>query len=259
MAGTLSGRVAIVTGAGRGIGRATAMLFARESARVIIATRTPGPGEAVVHAIAAEGGSAFLIPIDITSRSAVHHVIQATMERFGQIDIVLHNAAAMMPSLITELDDADLDLILTVNLKAAFWFAAEAQPYLCKSNAARLLFTSSITGNEQAHPMYAAYGASKAGLNGFIRQAACELAAHGITVNGVAPGVVFTDRTMAAIPQHQRDEMAASIPRGKAGAPEDVAHVLLMLAHPAAAHVTGQIVVVDGGQSLAASYNTVRK
>ena len=254
MVGALTGRAAIVTGGGRGIGKAASLLFAREGASVLIATRTPGPGEQVVHAIRAGGGKAELLAIDITTRQSVREVLTKTLERFGRIDIVLHNAATMTPSSISSLSDDALDQILSVNLKAAFWFGAEALPYLCKSDAARLLFTSSITGSQQSHTHYAAYGASKSGLNGFIRQAAYEFSAHGITVNGVAPGVVFTDAAIAALSPSQRDAISATIPRGRAGAPEEIAHVLLMLAHPAASHVTGQIIVVDGGQSLGVAH-----
>jgi 3-oxoacyl-[acyl-carrier protein] reductase len=250
MVGALSGRAVIVTGGGRGIGKAASVLFAREGASVLVATRTPGPGEQVVDAIRAGGGKADLLAIDISTRQSVRHVVAKALESFGRIDIVLHNAAAMTPSNIVSLSDDTLDRILDVNLKAAFWFGAEALPHLSKSDAGRLLFTSSITGSQHSHPGYAAYGASKAGLNGFIRQAAYEFSAHGITVNGVAPGIVFTEAALAALSPSKQDAISARIPRGRAGAPEEIAHVLLMLAHPAASHVTGQIIVVDGGQSL---------
>lgn len=254
MTGSLDSKVAIVTGGGKGIGRAAALLFAAEGAKVVVATRTAAPGQDAVDAIIAAGGEAFLIATTIDSRQTVKAVIDATVDRYGRLDIVLHNAAAMMASSIVDLDDAELDEILTVNLKSAFWFAAEGFAHLRRSGQGRLLFTSSITGNAQSHPNYAAYGTSKAGLNGFVRQAGYEFAADGVTVNGVAPGVTFTEGALAKLDAAQRALFATLIPRGQAGAPEDIAHVLLMLAQAGSQHVTGQTIIVDGGQSLGSAF-----
>jgi 3-oxoacyl-[acyl-carrier protein] reductase len=250
MSGRLKGRVAIITGAGRGIGRASAILFAREGASVIVATRSATPGQAVVNEICAEGGSAVLDTVDVSTRIAVTGLVTRTAERFGRIDIVLHNAATIGAASMEKLQDELLERILAVNLKAAFWFAAEALPYLEKSGAGRLLLTSSITGNRHVLAGYAAYGASKAGLNGFIRLAGHELARRGITVNGVEPGVTLTEGSRAAMPEGQRLAFAATIPRGRFASPDDVAQALLFLATPESSHITGQTIVVDGGQSL---------
>ncbi|WP_070153821.1 SDR family NAD(P)-dependent oxidoreductase [Sphingobium phenoxybenzoativorans] len=253
MADRLKGRVVIVTGGGRGIGRATAELFAREGASVVVATRTAAPGQEAVDAITAAGGTATLIATDVGTRQAVSDLIAQTIARFGKIDVILHNAAAFGASSIADLKDSELEEILAVNLKAAFWFAAEGLPHLRKSDAGRLLLTSSITGNRQAYPGYAAYGTSKAGLNGFIRQAGFEFASMGVTVNGVEPGVTFTEGALATLSEEQRAAFAAIIPRGQAGSSEDVAQALLFLASPESAHITGQTIVVDGGQSIGAA------
>ena len=250
----LQGRVAIITGGGKGIGRATAELFAREGASVVVATRTAEPGQETVDAIVAAGGTAMLVAIDVGSRKSVKEIIAQTVERYGKIDIILHNAAFMPAVAIADLTDDTLEQVLAVNLKAAFWFAAESLPILKKSDAGRLLFSSSITGNRQAYNGYAAYGTSKAGLNGFIRQAALEFAALGITVNGVEPGLTLSESALATIPAEQQAIFASMIPRGQAAMPEDIAQSFLYLASPEASHLTGQTIVVDGGQSIGTSF-----
>lgn len=221
---------------------------------MVIATRSLEPGQQVGNAISAQGGEALVVQTLLESRRAVQDVIHAALDHFGSLDIVLHNAASMTPGAISAVTDEELDDILTVNLKAAFWFVAEALEPLRSSSSGRFLFTSSITGNAQAHPNYAAYGTSKAGLNGFIRQAAFELAREGLTVNGVAPGVTLTEAVKSALGPDALATFAGIIPRGQAASPEEVAHALLMLAHPGASHITGQVIIVDGGQSLGSAF-----
>jgi 3-oxoacyl-[acyl-carrier protein] reductase len=145
---------------------------------------------------------------------------------------------------------ANLDRTLDLNLKAAFWLARSGLAHLEKSVAARLLFVSSIVGNRQAHTGFASYGASKAGLNGFIRQAAIELAAKKIRVNGVEPGATLTERVRSGLSEERLKTITAAIPLGRTASPDDVAAAVLFLASDDACHITGQTIVVDGGQSL---------
>jgi 3-oxoacyl-[acyl-carrier protein] reductase len=250
MTDRLSGRVAIVTGSGGGIGRAAAKLFAGEGACVVVATRTAASGQSAVDEIVAAGGRAALVAVDISTRISVRDLIARSADAFGAIDIVLHNAAVMDPGPLVGITDETLQQMMAVNLHSAFWFASEAAPYLQKSDAARLLFTSSTIGVRQMLPGFTAYGASKAGLNGFIRQAGYEWAAQGITVNGVEPGFVLTERYAEQLTPEQIARSTSTVPRGRPGSPEDIAQALLFLATPEAGHITGQTIVVDGGQSL---------
>ena len=247
---SLQGLTSIVTGGGQGIGRAIAQVFATAGSRVLVATRTEKSGAATVDAIRAAGGEAQLLVVDFDSRAASQATIDAALHHFGQLDIVVHNAAAFPLQRIADLTDEALDTTLTVNLKTAFWLAQLSLPHLTASRQGRLLFTSSVTGPRTAIPGLAHYGASKAGLNGFIRSAALEFAGAGITVNGVEPGLIRTP----AIESHTDDErfaqMAAAIPVGRLGDPEDIAEALLFLASAQAKFITGQTIIADGGALL---------
>lgn len=247
---TLDGLVAIVTGSGTGIGRAIALLFASEGASVVVANRTAAAGAKVVEEIRAAGGEARLCAVDLSSRTAVQSLISETVASYGKLDIVLHNAAAMIAKPIDQLTDDDLHTTFATNVDVAFWFISEALELLKASTNPRLLITSSIIGNQQMLPLQGAYGTSKAALNGFIRQAAYELAATGITVNGVEPGFIVTERFQEILSPEQIAENERFIPRQQAGTPEDIAHAFLFLASPHARHVTGQTIAVDGGQGL---------
>jgi len=250
MSGKLEGRVAIVTGGGRGIGRATAELFAAEGARVVVATRTAAPGEATVAAITKAGGEATLFVVDIGSREAVRDLVIRTIERYGALDIVLHNAAYIPYGKLGRLTDAELDKTFDVGLKAAFWLAADALPHLMASRAARILVTSSVAGNREVTPGLVHYGAMKAGLNGFIRGAALELAPRRITVNGIEPGLTMTHSLQVAAKPDQIRQMEAGIPLGRAAEPREIATAFLYLASDEAAYITGQTLVIDGGSML---------
>ena len=188
----LSGKVAIVTGAGQGIGEGIARVFAKAGAKVVLATRSQANGQAVTDSIVKGGGVAWLNQTDVGRHSEVKRVVAQTVERFGRLDIVIHNAAVYPVLSIEQLTDADIDLTLSVNLKAGFWFIQEALPHLRKQGGGRFIFTSSVTGPNVAMPGTAHYAASKCGLNGLIRTAALEYARQNITVNGVEPGYILT-------------------------------------------------------------------
>ncbi len=151
---------------------------------------------------------------------------------------------------IESLSDEQLDMTLSVNLKAAFWLTQDALPHLRKQGGGRILFTSSVTGPRVVMPETAHYAASKNGLNGFIRSAALEFAREGITVNGVEPGYILTPAMGALVDQEGLNEMASQIPLGALGAPDDIAHAMLFLASDQASYITGQTIVVDGGSTL---------
>jgi 3-oxoacyl-[acyl-carrier protein] reductase len=247
----LDRRIAVITGAGRGIGRAAALAFSAAGARVAIATRSAEPGEETLALIREAGGEGALFLCDVGEKQAIDTLIADVADQFGGLDIIVHNAAAFPKADIQDQEEEPFDHCLAVNLKAAFWLAAAARPLLARSDGARLLCVSSITGNRIINRGFGAYGASKAALNAFIRQAAAELACDGIRVNGVEPGSTRTEAVAAHWAKHGESAASKTIPLGRAALPEDIAHALLFLASDGAAHITGQTIVVDGGQGLA--------
>ena len=246
----LKDKVAIVTGAGQGIGEAIATVFAGAGARVVVATRTAGNGQETVDAIAQAGGEAILIQTDVGVHEQVARCVEQTVESYGRLDIMVHNAAVYPLHAIESLDDEALDTTLAVNLKACFWLSQAALPHLRRQGGGRLLFTSSVTGPTVAMPGTAHYAASKSGMNGFIRTAALEFARENITVNGVEPGYILTPAMQALGDDEEISQMAEMIPMGHLGAPEDIAHTMLFLASDSARYITGQTIVVDGGSTL---------
>jgi 3-oxoacyl-[acyl-carrier protein] reductase len=246
----LDGRVAIVTGGGRGIGKATAMLFAREGAKVVVATRTAAPGQEVVDAIKAEGGEAMLVAVDMGRRPEVEAMVQEAAAAYGRIDIVLHNAAYLMPAPLSDTPDDVLDAMFDVGVKACFWMTQAALPWLEKSPAGRILVTSSIAGNRKSLPTRVAYGSAKMAVTGFVRGAALELARQGITVNAVEPGLTRTHSLESVASDDQIKAMSAGLPIQRPGKPEEIAAAFLYLASDEAAYTTGQTLCVDGGSTL---------
>lgn len=250
MIGDLKGKVALITGAGQGIGEGIARCFATAGAQVVIATRTASSGNAVAKAIGEAGGTASVVQTDVGHRAEVQRAIAHTVETYGRIDIVIHNAAVYPVIAIEQLSDEDLDRTLAVNLKAAFWLIQESLPHLRKQGGGRIIFTSLVTGPRVAMPGTAHYAASKSGMNGLIRTAALEFARENITVNGVEPGYILTPAMSALGSDAELKEMANCIPIGKIGQASDIANAMLFLASPEASYITGQTIVVDGGSTL---------
>ena len=246
----LVGKVVIVTGAGRGIGESVAKLFAGEGALVSVNARTETDVQRVVAEIASSGGTAHGIVADISGPAGVQSVVLGTVERFGAIDVLVHNAGIFPFQPLETMEDSDWNHVLEVNLTSAFRLTKACLPHLKERRNGRVLFTSSVTGNRTGIGGLAHYGASKAGLNGFIRSAAMELAPYGITVNGVEPGLVLTPGAEAATTSEERDAMARFIPLKRWGTPMDIAHAMLYLASEGASYVTGQTIIVDGGALL---------
>ncbi len=246
----LVGKVVIVTGAGQGIGEAIAKLFATEGALVVVNARTDAHVQRVVSDITTSDGTAHGIIADIGSPEAVQTVVQGTVERFGAIDVLVHNAGIFPFQPLEEMEDRDWNQVLEVNLTSAFRFTKACAPHMKERGSGRVLFTSSVTGNRSGVAGLAHYGASKAGINGLIRAAAMELAPYGITVNGVEPGLVLTPGAEGVTTPEERDAMARFVPLQRWGTPLDIAHAMLYLASEGAGYVTGQTIVVDGGAVL---------
>lgn len=246
----LTGRVAIVTGAGQGIGEGIAKVFALSGAKVVVATRSADNGQQTVDDILDSGGEAMLIQCDIGQRSEVERVVAVTAERWNRVDIVIHNAAIFPIHSVEEMPDSVLDQTLSVNMKAGFWLTQAALPFFRRQGGGRIIFTSSVTGPTVAMPGTSNYAASKGGMNAFIRTAALELARENITVNGVEPGYIMTQAMGLLADEEELKEMASLIPAGKIGIPDDIAYTMLFLASDQASYITGQTIIVDGGSTL---------
>jgi 3-oxoacyl-[acyl-carrier protein] reductase len=245
----LKNRVAIVVGAARGIGEGIAERFVEEGASVLIADVEENAGKATADRLGKIGRAAF-INADISAKSGADAVVDAALKKFGRLDILVQNAGIYPWTLIENISPEEWDRVLAVNLKGTFLAAQAALKPMKAQRYGRMVFTSSITGPRVSFPGHGHYSASKAGINGFIRAAAIEFAAHGITVNGVEPGNILTD----AIKLHRGAEfianMEAMIPLGRLGTPRDVANAVLYLASDDAEYVTGTTILVDGGQTI---------
>ncbi|MGE5116168.1 MAG: SDR family oxidoreductase [Betaproteobacteria bacterium] len=244
----LDGKVALVTGARPGIGGAAATCLAEAGARVVLANRSVDAAEGVAAALRARGLDAQAIGFAADEVGCARAVAE-TLALAGALDIVIHNAGGCQWSGLETLTAPVLDDTLALNLKSCFWLTQAALPALTGRAGGRIVVTSSITGPRVAMAGATHYAAAKAGVNGFIRAAALELAPHRITVNGVEPGFVAKDRGRLSQPG-TRERIERWIPLGRAGRPEDVAHAMLFLASDEAAWITGQTIVVDGGATL---------
>jgi 3-oxoacyl-[acyl-carrier protein] reductase len=240
----LSGKIAIVTGASRGIGRAIAETLAAQGAHVVAAARADNAAGAVA-AIQAAGGRAEAVSLDVTSADGPAAMVVAALERHGRVDILVNNAGIARDQLLLRMKRDDWDQVLATNLTAAFACAQAVLKPMVKQRAGRIISISSVVGQSgNAGP--ATYAASKAGLIGFSQSLAREVASRNITVNVVAPGLIETDMTRAITDQAQVD-WAAQIPLGRPGAARDVAAAVCFLASDEASYITGQVIAVNGG------------
>jgi 3-oxoacyl-[acyl-carrier protein] reductase len=249
MGDRLKNRVAIVVGAARGIGEGIAERFVEEGASVLIADVEETVGKATAERLGKLSPCAF-INADISTKPGADAVVDTAVKKFGRLDILVQNAGIYPWTLIENISPEEWDRVLAVNLKGTFLAAQAALKPMKAQRYGRMVFTSSITGPRVSFPGHGHYSASKAGINGFIRAAAIEFAAYGITVNGVEPGNILTD----AIKLHRGAEfianMEAMIPLGRLGTPRDVANAVLYLASDDAEYVTGTTILVDGGQTI---------
>jgi len=240
----LSGKVAIVTGASRGIGRAVAALLAERGAHVVAAARGEHAA-GTVAAIQAAGGRADAAPVDVTDADGVETMVAGALERHGRIDILVNNAGIARDQLLLRMKREDWDQVIATNLTGAFVCAQAVLRPMIKQRGGRIVSISSVVG-QTGNAGQANYAASKAGLIGFSRALAREVASRNITVNVVAPGLIETDMTRALTGKVQGD-WAAQIPLGRLGEPTDVAAAVCFLASDEASYITGQVLAVNGG------------
>ena len=248
--GRLAGLTALITGAGRGIGAGIARRFAQEGAVLVLNSRTESDLALLQQEITAAGGQASMIPADIGTATGVQAVLAACAKGSGHIDILVHNAGIYPFAAIEQLTDETWQQTMETNLTSAFRLTRGLVAGMRERRFGRLLFTSSVTGNHVVVPGASHYAASKAGLNGFLRAAALEFAADGITVNGVEPGLVETPGALAVTTAEERAAMARFVPMKRWGNADDIAGAMLYLASRDAGYVTGQTIVVDGGALL---------
>ena len=243
---SIAGRCVVVTGASKGIGKGIARIFARHGARVLVVSRTLTEARAAAQEI---GGETQAFAADVSDWSACQAMAAAAVSAFGGIDILCANAGIYPQAHIEQMDPGEWDTVLGTNLKGSFLSLKACLPWLKQSTQGRVILTSSITGPVTGFPGWSHYAASKAGQLGFMRTASIELARYGITVNAVLPGNIATEG-LADLGEEYRQSMAVSIPLKRLGSVEDVGNAVLFFASHEAGYITGQTIVVDGGQTL---------
>lgn len=245
----LVGKNALVTGATRGIGRGISQVFAENGASVMLVGRTSEDGANATDDVRAHGGRAAFHPADVSNWSDVTNSVAATVKAFGSVDILCCNVGIYPSASIADMSVEDWDHIMAVNLKSTFLYVKACLPQFVAKPGGRVLIVSSITGPVTGHPGWSHYGASKAGQLGFLRSAALELAQYKATVNAILPGNIAADGVSAAEKVYA-SAMARHIPLGRLGLAKEVGSAAAFLASEQAAFITGQTLVVDGGQTL---------
>jgi len=241
----LTNQIAVVTGAGRGIGRAIALKFANEGADVVVVSRTQENSEKVAAEIRALGRKAWAHAVDVADAAAVSAAAEKILAETSKVDILVNNAGVTRDGLLMRMSDADWDTVLDTNLKGAFLVTKAFSRAMIKARTGRIINVSSVIGLI-GNAGQCNYAASKAGLIGFTQSCAKELAGRNITVNAIAPGFIETDMT-AELKEDMKVALLKQIPLGCLGQSEDIAGAALYLASPAARYVTGQVLTVDGG------------
>lgn len=254
----LEGKVALVTGGGRGIGRAIAIRFAREGAAVMVTSRTAGELERVVQEIMREGGKAASISGDASRENDVHRIVAATRAQFGPVDVLVNNAGIYGPvDFVENISPEDFDRVVAANLRSAFLFIRVVLPEMKQRKAGVIINVSSVSG-KQAYTFNAAYGASKAALLALTRTVAAEAAADGVRANALCPGVIEKTRMYDELGEKLTAKLGISLAQldqstrgtillGRPQLPEEVAGAALFLASDASSAITGQAINVDGG------------
>jgi 3-oxoacyl-[acyl-carrier protein] reductase len=244
----LANHIAVVTGAGRGLGRAIALKFAAEGADIFCVSRTVENAEKTAVEIRGLGRQAWAYAVDVADAAAVNAASEQMLSQSARIDILVNNAGVTRDGLLMRMSEADWDAVVDTNLKGAFLFTKAFTRTFVRQRAGRIINVASIAGLI-GNAGQCNYAASKAGVIGFTKSLARELASRGITVNALAPGFIETDMT-AALTEEIRGELLKKIPLNSFGQPEDIAQAALYLASPGARYVTGQVLTVDGGLAM---------
>ena len=246
---SIEGRAVVVTGATRGIGKGIAAVFARSGARVLITGRDEEAAKASVAELSAAGADVSYLLADVARRADCERMAQTAADRMGGIDVLCANAGVFPEARLADMTEADIDDVIGTNLKGSILSVQACLPALAASGHGRVILTSSITGPITGFPGWCHYGASKAGQLGFMRPAAIALAASRITINAVLPGNIITEG-LADLGDDYMAQMTASVPLRRLGTVDDIGYTALFLASDEAGYITGQTIVVDGGQVL---------
>ena len=246
---SLNGKVAVVTGASQGIGRDTALALAEAGAKVAVTARSEEKLLALVADIAAAGGTAFAVKMDVADAEQVKAGFKLVLEKFGRLDILVNNAAITRDGLAMRMKAEDWEAVLRTNLTGAHLCIQQALPTMMKARAGRIINISSVVA-QSGNPGQANYVAAKAGLIGLTKAVAVEIASRNITVNAVAPGFIETPMT-DALPDKVKEEVKTRIPLGRMGSARDVAAAIVFLASDEAGYITGHVLNVNGGMHLA--------
>ena len=253
---SIAGKSLVVTGGSKGIGKGIARVFASKGGKVMVVARHEDAGKRTVDEITSAGGTAAFCQGDVTSWESMQAMAQTAVDTHGGIDILCANAGIFPNVQLTEMSSEDWDEVLGTNLKGTFLSVKACLPHLPKGGGGRIVLTSSITGPITGDPGWTHYGASKSGQLGFMRTAAIELAPHKITINAVMPGNIATEG-LDGLGQDYLDKMIESIPLKKLGSVEDIAYAALFFASEEAGFITGQTMVIDGGQVLPESLGAI--
>ena len=245
----VTGRTVLVTGATKGIGKGIAAAFVNAGARVAIVGRDPEVGAQAIADLGADGGEVAYVQGDVGMAADAERMVAETVDRFGGLDVLCANAGVFPDVMLKDMTEHDIDAIFATNVKGTMLTVKAAAPALARSGHGRIIITSSITGPITGFPGWSHYGATKAAQLGFLRTAAIELASDAITINAVMPGNIATEG-LAEMGDEYREQMESSIPLKRLGTVADIGNAALFLATDEAGYITGQTIVVDGGQIL---------
>ena len=241
----LSGKIALVTGSGRGIGKAIAFKLASKGAITVVNDLSLSGAQTVVDEIKTQGGGGLAIAADVSSGTDVARMVDAVITAYGHIDILVNNAGITRDQLLLRMTDSEWDDVLNIDLRSVFLCTRAVLKHMLKERKGRIVSIASIVGL-MGNAGQANYAAAKAGIVGFTRSVAKEVASRGITANAVAPGFIETDMT-AKLSEKQKQDLMSRIPLGYLGTPQDVAEVVAFLASDEARYITGQVITIDGG------------
>jgi 3-oxoacyl-[acyl-carrier protein] reductase len=255
---SVKGRTVVVTGGSKGIGKGIARLFAQNGAKVMVVARGEDDAKKTCDEFTATGGTAKYCVADISEWGDVQRMVEETVEAFGSLDILCSNAGIFPQAKMADMEVGEWDHVLATNLKSTFMCVKAAIPQFRRQGRGRVVVTSSITGPVTGYPGWTHYGASKAGQLGFLKTAAMELAPLNVTINAVMPGNIITEG-LEGLGQDYLDTMAASIPLKRLGKVEDIGYAALFFASDEAGYITGQTLIIDGGQILPESLEAIQE